>query len=57
MLNKYPILLPFYEVKRWFDAMRRDKSKYMRELKENVKDDGAENKMNEMLTSLGLTEE
>lgn len=57
VLNKYPILLPFYEVKRWFDAMRRDKSKYMRELKENVKDDGAEDKMNEMLTSLGLMEE
>ena len=54
VLNKYPVLLPFYEVKRWFDALARDKSKYMHELRENVKEDGQSEKMDEMLKSLGL---
>ena len=56
VLNKYPILLPFYEVKRWIDALRRDKTKYVRELRENVRDDDALEKNDKMLTTLGLKE-
>ena len=56
ILNKHPFLLPIYEVKRWFDALSRDKAKYMRELRENVKSGGDE-KMTAMLKSLGLKDE
>ena len=57
VLNKYPILLPFFEVKRWIDALRRDKSKYLKEFRENIRDNDEQKKMNEMLKSLGLKEQ
>jgi len=54
ILNKYPILLPVFEVKRWLDALRRDKSKYMLELRENVKSNAEKDEMQAMLEELGL---
>lgn len=54
VLKKHPYLLPFFEVKRWFDAMRRDKKKYMAEFRENVKTDEQTEKIKEMLEQLGI---
>ncbi len=54
ILNKYPILLPVFEVKRWFDALRRDKSKYMRELRYGARRDENEKEIELMLVSLGF---
>ncbi len=54
VLDKYPFLLPIYEVKRWFDALRRDRSKYVRELRENIKNDEKNGETESMLEALGL---
>ena len=53
-LDGRPYLLPIYEVRRWVDAMRRDKKKYFYELEENMKKDGHSEKIGEMLDELGL---
>lgn len=55
VLEKRPYLMPIYQVKRWFDAMKRDRKKYVRELRENLKTDNNADKLGEMLSSLGLT--
>ena len=54
VLKKHPYLLPIFEVKRWFDAMRRDKKKYMAEFRENVKTDEQTEKIKKMLEQLGI---
>ena len=54
VLNKHPYLLPFFEVKRWFDALRRDRSRYIQEFKENM-ENGASGEIRLMLDDLGLT--
>ena len=53
VLNKHPYLLPFFEVKRWFDAFRRDRKRYINELNNTVKKDGGDD-IEAMLDSLGL---
>lgn len=53
VLEKHPYLLPFFEVKRWIDAMLRDGKKYRMELRENMKKDRS-GETREMLASLGL---
>ena len=55
-LEKYPVLLPFYEIKRWFRLVfRKDTSRALYELKVsgNVSDERA-NRLTAMLNSLGL---
>ena len=53
-LDGKPYLLPFYELRRWFDALRRDKRKYFYELGENIKRDEHSEKIGVMLNELGL---
>ena len=54
VLKKHPYLLPIFEVKRWFDAMRRDRKKYIAEFKENVRADEETESIGEMLQMLGI---
>ena len=53
-LAKYPILLPYYEIKRWIQAMRRDGKTYRREFSENMKNDKSEGEVDKMLDTLGI---
>ncbi len=55
-LDGKPYLLPFYEVRRWFDAFRRDRKKYLFEFSENIKNDGNSEQISKMLTDLGFNE-
>ena len=50
-------LMPIYQVRRWFDALRRDKKRYMHELGHNIKKDERARDVREMLSQLGLKEE
>lgn len=54
VLEKHPYLMPVYQVKRWIDAMARDRKKYMRELRENIKNDKNGDAVGKMLDELGL---
>ena len=60
LMRYYPSLVgrgylaPIYQVRRWFDALVRDRKKYMYEMSQNIKKDGREREVREMLSTLGL---
>ena len=53
-LERFPILLPYYEVKRWVQAISRNGKGYRRELSENIKRDKDSEAISKMLESLGM---
>lgn len=53
-LSRFPILLPYYEVKRWVQAMLRNGKGYRREFSENIKKDKNSESIDNMLKALGM---
>lgn len=53
-LEKYPILLPYYEVKRWIQAFKRNGSLYRKEFSQNMKTNTRRDEVEKMLDALGM---
>ena len=54
VLEKHPYLMPIFQVKRWIDALVRDRKKYVHEFRENIKNDKNSDAVGKMLDELGL---
>lgn len=55
-LEKYPFLLPFYEVRRWLFALGKKRGEYASELRDGLRSTEEKKNVDKMLDTLGLSE-